>query len=427
MKNSRVAHGFLSIWAMFAGLSLWVPAWAVPITQIPIQSMDVVVVLGYPILLLFLKRILKSALWVLVPAIISVSVSWFVSGGEGLILIWTVAFALPFVALMSLVLGSLSSTRRFLQAFFMAGALSVALFMTQVFFGVEPLDFRTNMAFRLPPQFGRGFALFPEVSTFASHVGLVAGMALVLALHRTSSKIEHQRALLMLLLCAVALLFSRSTSVLIILPLLFAAGLSVTTRFTLNTLFLATLLAGLLCMFLTMFIAVFYDERVASSSATRSVAMRLASILAGLTPLINGETFGVGIGRNDLLQYRVSDVAAKFDLHFGVLPDGVNSQIVGRIFEEGWFAFLQLGIGVFLLANMRNLARRHPENAVLFVLAVGSLLSALLVTGYRGIYTNWIWLAVVTAWAKPVIISIRLRPRRVAIIPSGVAVRPIDC
>ena len=50
----------------------------------------------------------------------------------------------------------------------------------------------------------------------------------------------------------------------------------------------------------------------------------------------------------------------------------------------------------FLLRTALTRAQ-DPIIAALTVIAVGSFLTALLVTGYRGVYTNWLWLAISAA------------------------------
>ena len=68
----------------------------------------------------------------------------------------------------------------------------------------------------------------------------------------------------------MALLFSRSTSVLVLLPLLIISALTVTTQLTLRTLVLVLVLTALLSLFLAMFLQLFYAERLAGASAERS-------------------------------------------------------------------------------------------------------------------------------------------------------------
>lgn len=95
------------------------------------------------------------------------------NSGSPLVLGWTLGFALPFVLLVALAAPDRPARRWLLAGFLLGAGAAVLLFLAQILRGAETLDFRTNPAFRLPPQYGRGFALMPEVSTFAVH-GLIA-------------------------------------------------------------------------------------------------------------------------------------------------------------------------------------------------------------------------------------------------------------
>jgi len=120
--------------------------------------------------------------------------------------------------------------------------------------------------------------------------------------------------------------------------------------------------------------------------------MRLSSILAGLTPLSGGEPFGVGLGNNDLVRQRAWEITRALGLGNAKLPDGINSLIVARIFEEGWPALVQMALAAGLLLRA-CLRRGWPlVEVLLLTLAAGSFLSALAVTGYRGIYSSWLWM-----------------------------------
>jgi hypothetical protein len=92
-------------------------------------------------------------------------------------------------------------------------------------------------------------------------------------------------------------------------------------------------------------------------------------------------------------------VARSWGLRLGSLPDGINSHIIKRIFEEGWPAFCQMALAFYLLIRGRRVVKISPAMTGLYVLALGACLSALLVTGYRGLYLNWFWLAAAAAWA----------------------------
>lgn len=387
------------VWASLAGLALWVPAWSPVLWALPVQSMDLLVLAGWPFILVHARRCVIYAPRVLIPCGITIGLSWLVSGGEVLVLMWIVFFALPFVALITLVLTDHSLCEAFLKGFYIAAILSVIFFMVQIWYGAEDLDFRSNFAFRLPPQFDRGFALFPEVSTFAVHTAIAAAMGLSVLLHPLSTERARKCAFLFLLLTCFSLLFSRSTSVLSLAPFLLILSLVLTTRLTVNGALMLVGLAALLGGFLVMYVEYFYVDRIVVGSAYGSFSIRLVSILAGLSPLVTGDMFGLGLGESAQVPLRAHQVARSWGLRIGSLPDGINSHIIKRIFEEGWPALCQMALALYLLIRGRGVVQISPAMAGLYVLAIGACLSALLVTGYRGLYLNWFWLAAAAAWA----------------------------
>lgn len=403
MSRYGIMQTLLPLWAIAAGLALWVPAVGVPVWVLPMQPMDLTVLAGFPLLLAYMRTISRNAIRVLLPCAASVALSWFAMGGQVLILGWVVVFALPFVALMTVTLQIPLARRMFLRAFLAGAALSALFFLAQIAFGAEGLDWRNNLAFRLPPQYGRGFALFPEVSIFATHAAITSGMGLAVLLHMKSTIKQRRHAVFFLAAMGLSLLFSRSTTVLVLVPMLGVTALALTTRLTLNTLLLSLVMIAILSVFMAYFLQSFYAERLETDAASRSMAMRLASMLGGISPLTSGEIFGVGIGENSQIARRAHDAAHTFGLRFGKLPDGVNSQIIGRIFEEGWPALIQMALAFWFLLRSRITCHATPEMAALFVLAVGSFLSALMISGYRGIYTNWFWLSAAAAWAPTLV------------------------
>jgi hypothetical protein len=205
-----------------------------------------------------------------------------------------------------------------------------------------------------------------------------------------------------ILLAVVTLAFSRSASVYVVLPLL--AGIVLfRLRHNGNGKFAVVLTVVVFGLVGTTTISKsLFAARLENASVERSISMRAASMAAGISPLINGELTGVGLGNNHEITRRAYDGAKWFDLKFGSLPEGVNSLVIARIFEEGWPALIQ-----FLLAGsllFRALTRRPASiyYELLLVLAVGSFLSSMLVIGYRGIYLNWIWLALAgVLWRRP--------------------------
>jgi len=429
----------LSLWAGLAGLALWAPAVTLPGLALPLQPMDGLVLAGGPLLLVSLGRLPPGLLPVLGPGLLSIALSWAMNGGSPLVLGWSLAFALPFVALVALAAADARARGVLLGGFMLGAGLSVALFLAQILRGAEALDFRNNPAFRLPAQYGRGFALMPEVSTFAVHALIALGMVLawLRAGRQAGARWVGRRgasgqssapstalfpALLLAISLVVALALTRSTSVLVLLPMLVALALGGTSGGSVGRVtaplrhpafrnrqgrgpgWLGLLvITGVLVLILAGFVQLFYAERLASASAERSASMRLASVLGGLTPLHRGELFGVGIGENAAVRLRAHEVARALGLRFGTLPEGVNSQIVGRLFEEGWPALLHLSLAAALLwrgwrRHRRSTAPdRGPDRVVtaLWMLAWGGFLAALLVVGYRGIYTTWLWLGLV--------------------------------
>ncbi|APX91406.1 hypothetical protein BV394_16070 (plasmid) [Brevirhabdus pacifica] len=425
----------LPLWAGLAGLALWAPAVTLPGLALPLQPMDGLVLAGWPLLILSLGRLppgMASGLVpVLGPGLLSIALSWAMNGGSPLVLGWSLGFALPFVLLVALVAASAGARRWLLTGFLLGAAGSALLFLAQILRGAETLDFRNNPAFRLPPQYGRGFALMPEVSTFAVHGLIALGVVLVLWRHAKQGACPPLSPRLLAglgTMLLVALLFTRSSSMLVLMPLLVSlslapgvapapgvAGLPRGPQGGRSRLLPALVITTLLALVLAGFVQLFFAERLASASAERSAAMRLASVLGGLSPLHQGELFGVGIGENAAVRLRAHEAARALGLRFGTLPEGVNSQLVGRLFEEGWPALLHLTLAAALLLRGWRRHRRtggpDPVAGALWMLAWGSLLAALLVVGYRGIYTTWIWLGLTAGLGVDVSIGRGVNPR----------------
>ena len=80
------------VWASLAGLALWVPAWSPVLWALPVQSMDLLVLAGWPFILVHARRCVIYAPRVLIPCCITIGLSWLVSGGEVLVLMWIVFF-----------------------------------------------------------------------------------------------------------------------------------------------------------------------------------------------------------------------------------------------------------------------------------------------------------------------------------------------
>lgn len=390
MLHSRA----LRIWAKLAGIGLFVPALGLPGLHLPLQPLDALILCGLPLCLYHLRWVDRRMGLVAISLALSLLLSLLLASGQALAAVHGFLFALPFLMLSYLVMRSAHAREALLRGLIIGGAISLGLFFAQIIFGAERLDYRSNPGFSLPPQYGRGFALFPEVSTFASHMNLLLALCLTMALHPATQTRTRRRFWWLALTILTALMLSRSTSFLLVAPLLCVLAVAqvhpLRPALLMRLMLAAVLAAGVLYAFVTGF----YAERLESASASRSIQMRLASILAGLSPLWQAEYFGVGLGNNHEIARRAYDIAHALDLRFGQLPTGVNSQIVARIFEEGWPAILNLMAALAALITGLRHRFRDPVMAALMVFAAGSALTAGMITGYRAIYTNWLWLSV---------------------------------
>lgn len=383
----------VNFWAGSTGLALWVPAFALPGLPIPLQPLDCLVILGWPLILLHFRQIPVASGFVILSLVTSLALSFTMAKGDGLVFGHGVILAGGFVLLVAIAAGSPTAQHKFLRWFLLGAAGSAILFLLQLGFGAQMFDYRTNEAFSLPKQYGRGFALFPEVSTFATHAGMAFAVVAGLLAAQQVGPFSRRGLWALSILLLISLMFSRSTSFLVVTPFLCVFAIIQNRQVDAAGLFRLAAVAVVAGLVLYAFFNLLYVDRLETASATRSFSMRLASILGGLSPLWEGDIFGVGLGQNHEIQRRAYDMGRALDLSFGQLPQGVNSQIVSRIFEEGWPALINFAIGIALL--VRSIGRRQKSSleAALVTLAVGSFLTALMITGYRGIYSNWLWLA----------------------------------
>lgn len=380
---------WLGAWAAAAGIALWVPAFA-PIKFLPIQFMDIVIAAGMPLLI----QNRDGATWFIVGMqALSMTLSFAVVGGQLPVLMWQLIFACPFVALMALVFGQPIARFRFASAFVLAGGMSVALFWAQILWGARAYDFRNNMSFRLPPQFERGFALFPEVSIYATHAAILVGLCAVLILDRRVRGIWVTLASTIGTCALVSLFWTQSTSVFVMLPLVIAFSALASAR-SHQAVRIGTV--AVTVIFLVAYFMGPYADRLASTSALRSGDLRLSSILGAITPVLHGQFLGVGVGNNEQVARYIFSAAHDWGIMPVRIPQGISSHIFTRIFEEGVPAIVAMALAVFGGLRRSNLDV-SPDFRMIWLLILGSAISAFFITGYRGIYTNWIWLAAVGA------------------------------
>ena len=378
------------------GFFLWTPALGLPVGPMWLQPVDILIVLGYPTILAFLPQLpKKTALVILLSAASAFCAA--LNGGDFFILVYYLGFVTPFLLFIGVVASRPDTRKTFITFFALGGATSLALFTGLLVVGAENLDFRNNMTFGLPQQYKRGFGLFPEVSTFSTHLIYLLGVIIVFLRAQTVRRLfPFGRVSVLAVLVIICLLFTRSTSILVVAPAIVAVAYFKGRTLSLKGVVGAILVVAITTILLQVYIEVFYSER-ASAGGHRSIWLRGISILAGLSVLPNGEIFGVGLGNNHMITERAIETARTLGFSLILIPEGINSFVVTRIFEEGWSVVLPFGVAFSYLVVTCTVYQRDVYARAFVVLAVASAMVSLSVTGYRGIYMNWFWLAAASA------------------------------
>lgn len=389
-----LGRSWLTVFAALFGFVIWFPAIGVPVGSIFMQPADLLVVLSYPLILRRLPQVPPRTLLIIILSMLSVTFAT-LNSGNAMVLLYYACFIAPFMLFIGIMCSHEGPRREFLRAFLVGALLSGILFLAQILLGAQALDFRTNRSFSFAPQYERGFALFPEVSTFATHTIYMLGVLVVLwRAGKFRPLLGKFRIIALVSIALVCLLLSKSSSVILVAPmvLLFAyfKGQSLTTAGLLG----AVILSFATVVFLQFYISEFYIDR-ATSGAIRSIGLRGISILSGLSVLGTGDFFGVGLGNNHMVTERAQEVARDLGFSLILLPKGINSFVVTRIFEEGWPAVLMFALTSYYLVKAAFGDQQAVTIRALVVLAFASFLVSLLVTGYRGLFMNWFWLAAV--------------------------------
>ncbi|WP_170760010.1 O-antigen ligase family protein [Ruegeria lacuscaerulensis] len=401
-------RAFLRYFASAFGFFLWFPALAVPAGPMSLQVVDLLAVASWPLLITQLPKTGPRSFTVICLSLFSALVA-FQGETSAMILAYYFLFLTPFLLMVSHIIMRDFARMAFVKSFAFGGAVSCVLFLAQIVVGADLLDFRNNTNFSLPPQHGRGFALFPEVSTFATHVIYLLAVLIVAWRSGVIRKFfPYGRTVSLIIIALICLALSKSSSVLVILPAVLLLAYLKGRRLTYKGLLGVLLACGILVIALQLYYSEFYLQR-AEGSAMRSIGLRLVTMKTGLSVIENGEIFGVGLGNNEAVTYRSYEVARHMGFPLILLPKGINSFVVARIFEEGWMAILFFGMAaIYLLGAIRSKCE-DPWLRCLVALAFASFLVSLLVTGYRGIYMNWFWIA-----AAPAIVDcVKLRRRGV--------------
>ncbi|MEL6914682.1 MAG: hypothetical protein AAFP13_09270 [Pseudomonadota bacterium] len=403
-KEPAELRTLLGLASAAMGFALWFPSLGIPAGPISLQPADLVALAALPIVLAY-SATLPAQVWLLLSLSLCASFAAYLNGGALAVLLYYTVFLSGFVLLVAKIVQQRRLRSLFLRAFVLGAAASSALFLLQVGLGAESLDFRTNDSFSNPPQFGRGFAVFPEVSTFATHQIYFAGVAIVLlrATQVGRGLLSRPMAWVFLVLVLTCLAMSRSSSVIVVAPIVFAVAFMKGRALSFRNILVLSLAIVLTMVLLQVFLSAFYSDRVAGS-ALRSIYLRGITMLTGLSVIPNYEVLGVGLGNNDAVTVRAFEVARALNFEFILLPTGINSFVITRIFEEGWLAIVLVGTAITMLARVLLAPPgdggswlAEPTLLCFVVLALASFLVSLLVTGYRGIYMNWFWLGAIPA------------------------------
>jgi len=255
----------------------------------------------------------------------------------------------------------------------------------------QSLDVRSNPTFPIGPQSGRSFGFQDEASLLAiCLIGLLLAEVSLLSSRRTKAD-STVRPLhpLWLIVVLGALLATASSSVTTVLPI---AAAIIGWKFRHKMLKLKPLLALMTFAFFTLAAAIGpAADRLNSGSSTGSARIRLAGQLGAIEGLIQ-HPGGFGLGRNDRIGAWASSVAESQGWTLFRVPAGVDSLLIGQVFELG----VVFGVFLFALAA-RSMARlaaygRHEFASDPFLaLAVASLAGAVAAVGYRAFLFGWLW------------------------------------
>jgi len=374
---------------LLAGFLVWMPALAIPIGTLPVQALDILAPLGF---ILLAGNVGQLSLRASAPMLL-VAMSWLgatIAGVESpdvQSMMFLFLGPLPLALAVSFVATTPVGASQFIRGLLFGQIASLMLGFGQFLFG---WDVRNNGSFNLIRQSGRVFGAFPEASAYGS--AHLCGLAVTLfllgngELRPRGVKRVHLQALALISLPGIAL--SRSSSVFLLTPtvvaliLLFSQRRNFSRRIARLGIGLGVTVVGL---------AYFYSSVFTSRSSgdyINSLEARGATILAAVRPIQEGQFRGAGLGNNHLVEPYVREIANREGLNMSV-NDGIASATFARVFEEGYFAFPSIILGFFLLA--RGL-RSHSATARFFsIVGIVWALSATFVSGYRGLYTAWLW------------------------------------
>lgn len=389
----------LSLTGFMLGASLWFAAFGIHIWSVILQPSDLVIIAGYPILLAYWKRLGPAGVLVLLTSLV-IFFAALLNDGDAIFFLFYLTLLLPFCFLLYIIVQDQHAGWRFLQGFTVGGCLTIVHFLAQTYFGPASLDFRTNTNFTLP-AYSRGYGLLPEVSTLVTY--FIYLLCITLTMVRLGARYIFRPAgntLFLALLTLACMLITASSSVIVILPVILVIILVHTQRISMRNIFLLVLALPALALILNYYFQEYYFQ-IRGSAGLASLRIRFTTFMAGLSVLSSGEVFGVGLGNNHLITERIYRAASELGVqNYTFVPDGVNSLVIQRIFEEGYMGLMQIAllIYLFITAHLRLLrAREDTVGKILLMVATASFITSTIASGYRGIYMNWFWMVIPAA------------------------------
>lgn len=360
------------------GISFWAAGWAPLFDEynLPLQPVELLVILCLPFTAWRIRQLNFPA--VLLVSILVFACALARPNDQFMMLVWAWQMILPplFCLVLALLWRKHDTAQWMLKGFVIAGAASAVLALLQVLTLSSQLDWRNNILFSLPPQFARGFALLPEASTLAVHLMLAMTVMVIFEFPKRRSIRWPFYAVM-----GGSLIWTASSSIFIVGPIALGLIWWVLPR---SRIFWPILLFALAIALISWGVSI--EERSAVNANTRSAAIRLSTMIAGLMPVLEAQILGNGIGSQSLIAQEALDVARRMGLRFGSMPQGINSFVISQIYEQGSLAFL-LYLSVFAI-HLRGLRTTGFDQKLA---ATGLLCLAIsaFVVGYRGIYLNW--------------------------------------
>lgn len=417
--TQSIMQRWLGLVAFMMGLTQWFPSLGIHLGDFTLQPADLVILAGCPLLLAYRNSFRTAGHLTSILFLLSILFAILSFKSQMLTIVYHLVFILPFMMLVYLFTQNERSGWSFLQGFLLG---AVPTFLAVLFQGYGTLfidshafafDPRTNLNFSTP-HYSRAYGWFAEPSLLAANtlMSLCCSIILVrlgddrLAMHPVMSRRSVQ-ALLTVITVGV-IVPTVSSSVIFLMPLLLTIVYLYTIRKgTVGS--IITMLAFivlLVCVILAFWLFV-YSPRRAGEVATGwgSIVLRFAGFLSPIYMIREGNLLGVGLGNNHQVLGYYSEAMALLGYEWvymsawlPVLPAGITSSIIQRIFEEGIFSILSISLGLYYLCKVAIVRpRRDAFGTSMFILSLASCVLGLFITGYRGIYTIWFWYMVPAA------------------------------